>query len=179
MSHSGNSQHGCTSVVAAVVEDAAGRILLCQQSQGHRLWALPGGRIRSAESPVHAVIRDIFEETGARPDLVDVVGLYQLTGDTCGQHLPDLLVHVFRGRLDGGEIIVNAPGRISHAAWFDAEALPETMTASTRTAISDARAGRSGVLRELRRDAEPDVPEASDANSGAAATPGALAPVGL
>jgi ADP-ribose pyrophosphatase YjhB (NUDIX family) len=32
-----------TSAVAAVIEDAAGRVLLCRQAGGHRLWGLPGG----------------------------------------------------------------------------------------------------------------------------------------
>ena len=48
-----------TSAVAAVLTDDAGRVLLCQQSSGHRLWSLPGGRIRQAESPMHAAVRDI------------------------------------------------------------------------------------------------------------------------
>src|SRR5262245_9045859 len=48
-----------TSAVAAVILDPAGRVLLCQQSQGHRLWGLPGGKIRNGESPLHAVVRDI------------------------------------------------------------------------------------------------------------------------
>src|SRR5687767_8649413 len=103
MSHSDWSHGvGVTSAVAAVVEDAAGRVLLCQQHGGHRLWGLPGGKIRAAESPVHAVIRDIREETGLETEIIELVGMYQLTGDGCGTALPDLFVHVFRGRLDGG-----------------------------------------------------------------------------
>ena len=84
-----------TSAVAAVVTDDAGRVLLCQQSQGHRRWGLPGGKVRAAESPVHAAFRDVLEETGMDTELVDLVGIYELTG----QALPDLVVHVFRGRI--------------------------------------------------------------------------------
>ena len=47
------------SAVAAVIQDTAGRVLMCQQSQGHRLWGLPGGTISHGESPVHAAVRDI------------------------------------------------------------------------------------------------------------------------
>ena len=61
-----------TSAVAAVIVDPAGHVLLCQQSQGHRLWGLPGGRIRHGESPVHAAIRDIREETGVDIDIIDL-----------------------------------------------------------------------------------------------------------
>jgi 8-oxo-dGTP diphosphatase len=153
---------GVMSAVAAVIEDAAGRVLLCQQHGGRRLWGLPGGKIRAAESPVHAAIRDIREETGTETEILDIVGLYQLTGDGCGEDLPDLLVYVFRGRLDVADVAVNAPGRISRLAWYDPAALPVPLTATTRIAIADAVAGRSGVLRQVQRDTEPEVPDAAD-----------------
>ena len=162
--------HSVTSAVAAVITDSAGRVLLCQQSQGHRLWGLPGGRIRHAESPMHAAVRDIREETGLETGIVDLVGIYQLTGDTCGEQLPDVLVHVFRGRIEGGEAVINSPGRICRLSWHDPEALPEPTTATIRWAVADAMAGLSGVLREVHRDAEPDLPDADDGNE-AAATP--------
>jgi ADP-ribose pyrophosphatase YjhB (NUDIX family) len=151
-----------TSAVAAVIEDPAGRVLLCQQSQGHRLWSLPGGRIRNGESPVHAAIRDIQEETGTDLKIVDLVGLYQLTGDGCGEDLPDVLVHVFRARVTG-EVTLNSPGRIRRLSWHEMAALPSPLTATARTALADAAAGRSGVLRHVQRDAEPEPPDAVDA----------------
>jgi ADP-ribose pyrophosphatase YjhB (NUDIX family) len=153
-----------TSAVAAVILDPAGRVLLCQQSQGHRLWSLPGGRIRNGESPVHAVVRDVREETGTETDIIDLVGIYQLTGDTCGTDLPDVLVHVFRGRLAAGEVAVNAPGRICRLAWHEPTELPSPMTATTRAAVADALDGRAGVLRDVQRDVEPEVPDAVDAS---------------
>lgn len=146
-----------TSAVAAVIRDGAGNVLLCQQRQGHRLWGLPGGRIRAGESPIHAVIRDVREETGTETEILDLVGLYQLTGDACGD-LPDVLVHVFRGQV-AGDIAVNSP-RISRLAWYDPADLPGPLTATARAALSDVIAGRSGVVRSVERDAEPDPPEA-------------------
>jgi 8-oxo-dGTP diphosphatase len=151
-----------TSAVAAVVRDSAGRVLLCQQSQGHRLWGLPGGKIRNGESPVHAVIRDIIEEIGSEIEIVDLVGLYQLTGDGCGTDLPDVLVHVFRGRLEIGDVAVNSPGRICRLTWHDPESLPEPMTATARAATADAIAGRSGIVTLVKRDVEPEIPDAVD-----------------
>jgi ADP-ribose pyrophosphatase YjhB (NUDIX family) len=157
-----------TSAVAAVIEDAAGRVLLCRQAGGPRLWGLPGGKIRAAESPVHAVIRDIFEETGLEAEIVELVGMYEVTGDGCGEAVPDLFVHVFRGRLggrlEGGGPALNAPGRISRVAWHDPASLPEPLTATTRTAIADAGAGRAGVIRQIKRDVLREVErEAVDA----------------
>jgi len=151
-----------TAAVAAVITDPAGRVLLCQQSQGHRLWGLPGGRIRHDESPVHAAIRDIREETGMEVDVVDLVGIYQLTGDGCGPDLPDVLVHVFRARADGAEATVNSPGRICRLSWQDPEALPQPMTATTRAALADASAGRSGMLRTVERDVDPILSEVEE-----------------
>ena len=80
-----------TSAVAAIIVDPAGRVLLCQQSQGHRLWGLPGGRIRTGESPIHAAVRDVREETGTDVEIIDLVGLYTLTGHDEHQNgeLPD------------------------------------------------------------------------------------------
>ncbi len=149
-----------TGAVAAVISDADGRVLLCQQSQGHRLWGLPHGRIRDMESPVHAVIRDIREETGLEIEVVDLVGIYNLTGNGCGEHLPDVLVHAFRAKIDGGEPAVQAPGRISRLSWYSPDDLPSPMTATTQVAVRDAIAGRSGVLRDVHREAEPEIPEA-------------------
>jgi 8-oxo-dGTP diphosphatase len=156
-----------TSAVAAVVSDAAGRVLLCQQSQGHRLWGLPGGKIRLDESPLRAAARDIFEETGMKIEMVDLIGLYQLTGAGLGDDLPDVLVHIFRARAAGGEATVNAPGRIRRLSWHDPGVLPRPMTATTRAAIADAVAGRSGVLQHVRRDVEPEIPDAADVSESA------------
>ncbi|HEY8472967.1 MAG TPA: NUDIX hydrolase [Natronosporangium sp.] len=149
-----------TAAVGAVITDPAGRVLLCQQSQGHRHWVLPGGKIRPGESPVHAVIRDVLEETGMEIEIVDLVGIYQLTGDACGEHVPDLLMHVFRGRVVRGEATVNSPGRICRLSWHEPADLPEPMTATTRAAIADAVAARSGAVRVVQRDKEPELPEA-------------------
>jgi 8-oxo-dGTP pyrophosphatase MutT (NUDIX family) len=147
------------SAVAAVIQDPAGRVLMCQQSQGHRLWGLPGGAIRHGESPLHAAVREVRQETGTEVEIVDLLGLYQLTGDGCGEDLPDVLVYVFRADLNG-EVTLNAPGRIRRLAWQDPNELPNPVTATTVTALADLAAGRSGVLRVVERNAEPDVPEA-------------------
>lgn len=149
-----------TSAVAAVITDSSGRVLLCQQNQGHRLWGLPGGRIRNAESPVRAVARDVREETGMEIEPVDLIGIYHLTGDACGEDLPDVLMHVFRARIASGEALVNSPSWIRRLTWAAVDSLPEPLTATTQIAVADAADGRSGVLRDVLRAAEPEVPDA-------------------
>ena len=158
-----------TSAVGAIITDESGRILLCQQRHGHRLWGLPGGKVRTDESPLHAVVRDIREETGCETEVEDLVGMYQLTGDGCGTDLPDVLVHVFRAKMGSGDVAVNAPGRICRLSWHDPSALPEPMTATTRAAVADAVTGQSGVLRHVSRDHEPEIPDAVESPVLAAA----------
>ena len=140
-----------TWAVAAVVTDDTGRVLLCRQGRGERRYALPGGRLRPAESPVRAALRDIRAETGWEIDLVDLVGVYHLSGPSTSTPagrtgpLPDILVHVFRAR--AAEIQPSAdPPPGCRLSWHAPGALPEAVTPLTRAAVTDAIAGRAGVL---------------------------------
>ncbi|MGI5519561.1 NUDIX hydrolase [Micromonospora sp. CA-259024] len=144
-----------TWAVAAVVTDDTGRVLLCRQGRGERRYALPGGRLRPAESPVQTALRDIRAETGWDIELVDLVGLYHLTSPVAAAPAgragpsPDVLVHVFRARVSGirptGEPL---PG--CRLSWHAPAALPEAITPLTRAAVADAVAGHSGVLRDAQ-----------------------------
>ncbi|MEU7587573.1 NUDIX hydrolase [Micromonospora sp. NPDC049230] len=149
-----------TWAVAAVVTDDTGRVLLCRQGRGERRHALPGGRLRPAESPTQAALRDIRAETGWEIELVDLVGLYHLTGPPrqtpAGRAgpLPDVLVHVFRAcAVDVRPTADPLPG--CRLSWHAPAALPEAATPLTRAAVSDAIAGRSGTLRHVLR--APDI----------------------
>lgn len=54
-------------VVAAVVRDDAGRILLAQRAAGGHLaglWEFPGGKREAGESPWQALVRELDEEIG-------------------------------------------------------------------------------------------------------------------
>ncbi|MCX5066321.1 NUDIX hydrolase [Micromonospora lupini] len=145
-----------TWAVAAVVTDDAGRVLLCRQGRGQRRYALPGGRLRPAEGPARAALRDIRAETGWEIDLVDLVGVYHLGGPTTPLRagragpLPDILVHVFRARVAEGRPSADPPPGC-RLSWHTPGALPEAVTPLTRAAVTDALAGRSGVLRNVSR----------------------------
>jgi ADP-ribose pyrophosphatase YjhB (NUDIX family) len=143
-----------TWAVAAVVVDTAGRVLLCRQGRGERRYALPGGRLRPAESPVRAALRDIRAETGWEIDLIDLVGIYHLGGTTThtlagrAGPLPDILVHVFRAHAAEGRPSGDPPPGC-RLTWHAPTALPESVTPLTRAAVTDALDGRSGVLRAV------------------------------
>ncbi|MET8279193.1 NUDIX hydrolase [Micromonospora sp. NPDC005174] len=168
-----------TWAVAAVVADAAGRVLLCRQGRGERRYALPGGRLRPAESPVRAALRDIRTETGWEIDLVDLVGVYHLTGPTAirpagrAGPLPDILVHVFRARVAEGRPDADPPAGC-RLSWHDPSALPEAVTPLTRAAVTDALAGRSGVLRAVASTLDTATPAPPEQRGETASDPSLL-----
>ncbi|MEV4540959.1 NUDIX hydrolase [Micromonospora echinaurantiaca] len=171
-----------TWAVAAVVTDGAGRVLLCRQGRGERRYALPGGRLRRPESPVPAVLRDIRAETGWEIEILDLVGLYHVAEPAAGPTpagragpLPDVLVHVFRARAVGARPAGEPVGGC-RLSWHDPADLPTALTPTTRLALADALAGRSGVLADCaappgpapgQRSGQPADRRAEDGRSGA------------
>jgi 8-oxo-dGTP diphosphatase len=62
-----DSQISLTLVVAAVIRDSEGRILLTRRPEGRHmegLWEFPGGKVAEGESPADALIRELHEELG-------------------------------------------------------------------------------------------------------------------
>ena len=54
-------------VVAGVLRDARGRVLLARRTEGRDLaglWEFPGGKVEPGESPEDALVRELREELG-------------------------------------------------------------------------------------------------------------------
>ena len=90
-------------VVAAVLEDVSGRVLLAQRPQGKTdagLWEFPGGKVEEGEIPEYALMRELREELGieTRPCGMWPIGFVS-------HNYPDfhLLMPVFAIRVWGGE----------------------------------------------------------------------------
>lgn len=142
-----------TRAAAAIIGDAEGRVLMVQQTSGQQRWGLPGAHIEPADVPTEAVVREVRRETGLEARVVDLVGLYHLTGGLDGddEELPDLITYAFRCEVDAGEAVLNGQGRISHLSWHPPAAVPHPVTTTATFAVADAAAGRSGVVRHLVR----------------------------
>ena len=91
--------------VAAVIHDAAGRVLIqAREDGGH---GLPGGAFEPGETPAEAVIREVFEETGllVRPERV--LGVFGGPGYRIhyrNGHIVDYVVTLFACVATGGSL---------------------------------------------------------------------------
>ncbi len=117
----------------ALIRDDAGRVLLVRQRGGPFAgsWLLPGGQTGDDESAVHALVREVREETGlTMTDAVFVAG-YRTSGDGY-----DMTVLLYRGPVEG--VLVPEPG--SDARWFAPDEIPDRHPALRRQLL-DAGVG--------------------------------------
>ena len=72
----------------AAIINQDGCILLIQRADNQK-WAMPGGAFNVGETPAEGVLREAFEETGARAKAVAFVGVHdsRLCGTTSPHHL--------------------------------------------------------------------------------------------
>lgn len=67
-------------VAGAVVSDGQGRILMARRAIEPRsgFWTLPAGYMEEGETVEEAARREAFEETRARIEIVDLLGIYSV-----------------------------------------------------------------------------------------------------
>jgi len=126
---------------AALVEDAAGRVLLVRRAwepqQGY--WSLPAGFVDEDESPPEAALRECREETGltlAAPELfMAVYGREHARGAD--------IVLVYRGRISDG--VLTAADDAAEVAFFPLEALPPLAFRATEQALARLKQLRTGT----------------------------------
>lgn len=113
-------------VAKALVIDSGGSFLRLTRSDSHPslagLYDLPGGTVEPAEEPAHAVVREIFEETGLAVDAGDVKVLYATTLFIGERSFPTLLYLV---RLHKEQPVVALSYEHKDAQWRPFEELQE------------------------------------------------------
>ncbi len=124
--------------VDAVLEHD-GQIALIKRGRDpfNGMYALPGGHVDPGEAPEDAVIREVYEETGAQADIVDELGDYS-ADITDPRYEPDAYEHrayhctTDDDTLEGGD-------DASHAEWVDIADLPDSLAFNHETIINDYR----------------------------------------
>lgn len=128
--------------VSAVVLDAAGRVLLTRRAD-NGCWAVVSGILEPGEEPAAAAVREVLEETGVHAEVlrltsVDVGEPITYPNGDVAQYL-DVC---FLLRATGGAARVADDENLA-VGWFEADALPGPLTASSTLRLEKALAGRA------------------------------------
>ena len=127
--------------VAAIVQDATGKLLL-QRRSDNGLWGLPGGSVEIGESVRDAITREVREETGLTVEVVRLVGVYSDPKVQTVRYPDGNVVHyvstLFACRILGGTL--QTCDETLDLNFFDLAHLPEDLVPMHRVRIQDATA---------------------------------------
>jgi 8-oxo-dGTP diphosphatase len=96
-------------------------------------WAPPSGFIESDEKPEEAAIRELYEETSLKGEVIELLGVHSQYTDIYG----NLVIIIFLVKITGGEI--KAGDDALDAKFFDLEDLPEMNQDFYKIAIKKAK----------------------------------------
>jgi ADP-ribose pyrophosphatase YjhB (NUDIX family) len=123
--------------VNALVFNEKGEVLLAKRTD-NGLWCIPGGHVDLGETLVQACLRELFEETGFKGDVVKLVGIYSDTQNSLhiqqGSEWHTIRVS-FLCRVTGGKITPS--GETSEIRYFNVKQLPALITDHAKR-IADA-----------------------------------------
>ena len=128
--------------VAAVVRDAAGRVLLHRRRVGAG-WAPPSGGVEPGEDVLTAVRHELREETALDVAVERLIGVYSDPAYQIVRYPGGRNVHfvtcLFACRHTGGELRGSDEG--TAWAWFRPDALPDGVLPYAAVWLRDALAG--------------------------------------
>lgn len=127
-------------IVRLILEDEGRILLLRQTSRNGGKYTLIGGKVQVRETPMQALIRETYEESGAvirEEDLEYVHYCYQRKSDMIN------MILVFRATKWSGTILNREAHKFMHVAWFPKETLPEKTTKATRHILQQVAFGSS------------------------------------
>ena len=105
-------------VAAAGIVEREGKILMVKRAiqPGYGLWSIPGGYVDRGEVVEEAAVREVWEETGLKVEILRMVGLFSERGHP-------VVVAVFAVREVGGKL--KAGAETLELGFFSPEMLPE------------------------------------------------------
>jgi 8-oxo-dGTP pyrophosphatase MutT (NUDIX family) len=110
-----------------VIED--GQVLLIKRPTP-RVWEFPGGGIEKGEPPADAAVREVWEETGLRVEVIREIGLYQRPGFRPHDGI------AFLCKRSGGDLSANHESVAMR--FFPVDRLPRGLLPWYREVIEDA-----------------------------------------
>jgi ADP-ribose pyrophosphatase YjhB (NUDIX family) len=132
--------------VCSVVLDGTGRVLL-QRRRDNGEWALPGGGIELDETAADAVVREIEEETGARAEVVRLIGVYSDPARTTVSYPDGNVVQYvsvcFECRVVGGEL--RPTDEATESRWFEPGEAGEVIWSIHVDRLANGLAGATSV----------------------------------
>ena len=133
------------SAAAMLFNEERSEILL-QRRIDNGSWALPAGRMDIGESAAQCAIRECEEETGLTTRIKRLVGAYSDPANYSILRYPNgysvqYVSIVFEVEYVSGEIRVSEES--TAVEWLPVDALPETISISTRMRIEDALSGQT------------------------------------
>ncbi len=93
-----------------IIKDAAVLLIKRKNDPYKGEWALPGGFVEYNEKTEDAAVREVFEETGLKTKIVDLVGVYSDPNRDPRGHTVSIiyLMNVSGGSLCGGDDALDA-----------------------------------------------------------------------
>ncbi|MEO5691231.1 MAG: NUDIX hydrolase [Candidatus Saccharimonadales bacterium] len=120
--------------VRVMLIDDASNVLLVRSWLSKQLWSLPGGGVERGETPEHASVREIKEETGFSIDKSSLQFVTTLRNDQMRADLPIFLSRI--KRKDFVPLKFPYSFEIIDRKWFPLDQLPRGMTDYSAEAIA-------------------------------------------
>ena len=102
-------------IVAALIRDARGRVLLVRE-QGTRAFMQPGGKREPGENDLTALARELDEEIGCRMDKATAVGLGHFRAPAANEGSREVIADVYAVAIEGE---ARAAAEIAEVLWID------------------------------------------------------------
>ena len=124
-----------TRVGAYAVIEKAEQVLLCQLTRS-RMWTLPGGGLEFGEEPLHALHREVHEETGLEIENPRLIGVNSNTAER--EDRLHMIQIVYRANAIHEELTAELEGTTDACAWcpWD-EVIEMNITPSVKFAIKE------------------------------------------